>query len=311
MKYTSGNKNCYYFLDKLHSAHFDKTPLVWKNIRKISKNINNQAKDKSSKRVRQRKHWKQAFLETLEQGYDQESVEFQAIQNLMEITRDPSHYLIKDQKKLINFRNPLSEITFIKKCQQEIFPTLVDLMNEINGNVENQQEIKEDIFIDRSNDENYYSDTESPNNLAMKGNEKAWKNHYNLTSTDVKQTNPFAMNSNSYENNVYLSTGTPSDSRDSENLDGNSLNFKEIAKNFLVEGEYDQKMNDFDIGEKFKSKEKILEKKIIKDLYQENERLKSENKDLKALLAERQAFISKELFKTDEFDELYQLLQHH
>ena len=125
--YTSGDKNCYYFLNILLAKASPELNLQWKKMRGIQKK--SPISKPNGKKVSS-KHWKTAFKATISKGDKISDLEKATIEKLMEITKTPLEFL-KDSKgaDCIKFRSIVSKEKFLTKCSS-IYKDLNEMMND-------------------------------------------------------------------------------------------------------------------------------------------------------------------------------------
>jgi len=122
--YHSGEKNCYYFLNRLLSRTDEELHQMWKKLRGIHKKSQSQI----SKKKISSKHWKTAIKNTLSKGSDIGDIEMKTINKLIEITENPESFLIDSKgEPVIRFRSKVSSNEFISKCIKTIHPFLVQM----------------------------------------------------------------------------------------------------------------------------------------------------------------------------------------
>lgn len=131
--FNSGNKNCYYFLNRLHSYHFNINNSYWKkHLSKL------QMPFKLSS-----KHFKSAYRSLVSLKPHPHTIGRDILESFKRIAKDPKFFLIDSNgEKVIKFRGNNSEDVFIEKCNKEIFPLLERMMLDIDKSDDNRFNLK-------------------------------------------------------------------------------------------------------------------------------------------------------------------------
>lgn len=158
-KYNSGNKNCYYFLNRLLKKADNSLYNVWQNFQ----HIGNKKIQKKSKNLPSH-HWKTAFRMIASKAKSLSSEEIQTLNKIIEIVRNPKDFLFDSsnrKKKIINFRSDKSENEFIEKCRE--------IYNNISGMLQDETKTEANSKENNNNNKNNNND----NNSAMKSEENS------------------------------------------------------------------------------------------------------------------------------------------
>lgn len=154
-KYNSGNKNCYYFLNRLLKKADLSLFHVWQNFQHIEPN--HKKIQKMSKNLPSH-HWKTAFRTTASKAKNLSPEEIQTLNKILEIVRNPNDFLydsVNRNKKIINFRSDKSETEFLEKCKE--------IYNNISGMLQDEQE-KNQTHANNKEDINNNSEKKSEEN---------------------------------------------------------------------------------------------------------------------------------------------------
>ena len=131
-KNTSGNKNVYYFLNRIISNLKNDISYFWcksLKIREDSKQIAKQPKNK--KYTISNTHWRVTVKSILNKGASMTELEKKALGILMKLTKNPKKFMNdKFGKQIVTFRDSSSEQSFLEKCQNSVYPWLKNLIFE-------------------------------------------------------------------------------------------------------------------------------------------------------------------------------------
>lgn len=120
----SGNKNSYYFLNRLILAHNEDIPILWQNIIK-SEPLSTHPIRKDKKYKITSKHWKKTVKSLLSKGSQIQTSEVKTVKFLLELTRSPEKFMRNSNgKEIINWRSKNSCEIFVQKCKNSIYPWL-------------------------------------------------------------------------------------------------------------------------------------------------------------------------------------------
>lgn len=131
-KNTSGNKNVYYFLNRIISNLKNEISYYWSKSLKIREDSKQIAKQpKSKKYTISNTHWRVKVKSILNKGSAMTPLEKNTLGVLMKLTKNPIKFMNdKFGKQMVTFRNSTSEQSFLEKCQNTVYPWLKNLIFE-------------------------------------------------------------------------------------------------------------------------------------------------------------------------------------
>ena len=188
---SSGNKNVYYFLNRIISEQNNELSQYWNKSHKLSESSKQIAKE-NNKYTISNKHWRITVKTILSKGAEMTNIEKQTLDFLLKLTKEPKDFMVNRYgKQIVSFRNIESEKSFYEKCKGSLYPWLKNLIFEkliiLNGKTNKsefdavKEKMLKDYLIsdgDKSNDastsedECGKSDTNSTNSSDCKNSTK-------------------------------------------------------------------------------------------------------------------------------------------
>ena len=188
---SSGNKNVYYFLNRIISEQNNELSQYWNKSHKLSESSKQIAKE-NNKYTISNKHWRITVKTILSKGAEMTNIEKQTLDFLLKLTKEPKDFMVNRYgKQIVSFRNIESEKSFYEKCKGTLYPWLKNLIFEkliiLNGKTNKsefdamKEKMLKDYLIsdgDKSNDastsedECGKSDTNSTNSSDCKNSTK-------------------------------------------------------------------------------------------------------------------------------------------
>ena len=142
-KKVSGNKNSYYFLNRLLCANPNEISRFWKEASKNQAPVSTNPLFKNKYTITS-KHWKMIVKSMLEKGSAITQIEMKTLILLLKITKEPELYMKNNfGVDIITFKKPESKKTFIDKCINNIYPWLRNITFENMLAVQNNKNLHE------------------------------------------------------------------------------------------------------------------------------------------------------------------------
>lgn len=127
---SSGNKNVYYFLNRIISEQNNELSHYWNKSHKLSESSKQITKE-SSKYTISNKHWRITVKMILNKGVEMTNIEKKTLDFLLKLTKEPKEFMVNRYgKQIVSFRNVESEKSFYEKCKGSLYPWLKNLIFE-------------------------------------------------------------------------------------------------------------------------------------------------------------------------------------
>ena len=192
-KNTSGNKNVYYFLNRIISNLKNEISHFWTKSLKIREDSKQIAKKYKISNT----HWRVTVKSILNKGPAMTPLEKNMLGVLMKLTKNPKKFMNeKFGRQIVTFRNSSSETSFMEKCQNAVYPWLKNLIFEklvlSSETVAEFDGLKDKMLLDffksdeKTTESNKSMEGESENNAFMGEEAKEHQNNKKISINAIK-----------------------------------------------------------------------------------------------------------------------------